>query len=312
MMIRSFLLFLIFTAPGFAQTWEVTRTEKITRSEDGLCFYPQFSAEGSKIVCTTAKYKGLYAIDLKTRQKETLTESTGAGYKPVFSLDGEKVYFRKDSYPNRKKQSSLIELDLKTKEEVILRTGQDKISQLNLFDDHVLVYKSQIGLKRIELNTEIAKSSVRAQQPVLYTEDRSMILDQNGTKKVLTPLGEGYYIWASVSADQQMILFTLAGRGSYISDFEGKILYELGNAHAPQWSPDGQWIVYMDDRDDGHAYTGSEIFITSLNGKKRFQVTENGLIAMYPAWSPDGRMITFHSYEGEIYLLQLSYAPDGD
>ena len=84
------------------------------------------------------------------------------------------------------------------------------------------------------------------------------------------------YLWASLSPDQSKILFTKAGEGTYTSDLQGNILVEFGNANAPRWSPDGNWIVYMNDKDNGYYYTASEIFVVSADGSKKYQILESG------------------------------------
>ena len=38
----------------------------------------------------------------------------------------------------------------------------------------------------------------------------------------------------------------------------------------PNWSPDGKWIVYMNDTDDGHVVVGSEIKATNIEAQKTF------------------------------------------
>ena len=203
-------------------------------------------------------------------------------------------------------------LDLETRTERLLDTGKGQVMNPQMAGEHLLVFQNKPDLQAVDLNSGTVKKSVRTEKTIVYTGDRSLSLYRKNDIKKLSPLGEGHYIWASVSPDQQKILFTLAGRGPYICDPDGNILYDLGYAHAPKWSPDGQWILYMVDKDDGHQYTSSEIYVTSLDGRKRFRLTEESLIALYPNWSPEGMRITFHSEKGEIFLVQLSYEREGE
>ncbi|MBL7067648.1 MAG: PD40 domain-containing protein, partial [Candidatus Marinimicrobia bacterium] len=102
-------------------------------------------------------------------------------------------------------------------------------------------------------------------------------------------------------------LFTLAGAGTFITDLEGKIQAQLGIANAPKWSPDGKWIVYMVDEDDGHVITASDIWAVSADGKTRIQLTKTSEIhEMYPAWSPLMDKIVFDTNSGKIIIMNIS------
>ena len=65
----------------------------------------------------------------------------------------------------------------------------------------------------------------------------------------------------------------------------------------------------MVDRDDGYTFTASNLFISSIDGKNRFQLTSADRIDLYPEWSPDGNEIVFATNEGQIYLLNLQITP---
>ncbi|MCK4295874.1 MAG: PD40 domain-containing protein, partial [Candidatus Marinimicrobia bacterium] len=122
-------------------------------------------------------------------------------------------------------------------------------------------------------------------------------------------LGEGQYIWLSISPDKSKLLFTLAGRGTFITDLNGNALIELGYANAPMWSPDGNWVVYMVDEDDGYRITASDIYAVSSDGKEKVQLTNTqNTIEMHPNWSPSMDKIVFDTIEGNIMLIEVKIA----
>jgi Tol biopolymer transport system component len=142
--------------------------------------------------------------------------------------------------------------------------------------------------------------------PVVYIEDQKIAIILDNQKKLLTPLGEGNYIWPSLSPDKTRLLFTFAGRGTFVADLAGNVLAELGIARAPEWSPDGNWVVCMVDVDDGHVITASDIWVVSADGKRRIQLTETeDLIEMHPAWSPSMDKIAFDTVDGRIGYLTI-------
>ncbi len=72
-------------------------------------------------------------------------------------------------------------------------------------------------------------------------------------------------------------------------------------AHASQWSPDGEYLVYMKDMDDGEQFTASEIWVSTADGSQQWMITDtHDKIEMYPQWSPDGNSIVYHSLRGEL------------
>jgi Tol biopolymer transport system component len=98
----------------------------------------------------------------------------------------------------------------------------------------------------------------------------------------------------------------------------------------PQWSPDGQKIIFSSDRDgDG------EIFVVNADGSNLVKLTDNSNYDGRPRWSPDGTLISFETdREGtdwDIYIMNAdgshprpvmsstdsnewlqSWSPDGD
>jgi len=308
---RLVLIFLMLLSSGIAQSWKVVKVDKITRSENGLYFYPQFSPDGNKLYYTTSKSKGLFSYDLKTQVQEILTKTEGAGYQPIITENGKKIYFKENSYINRKRHSMLVELDIEAKSENRINTGESKVTNPTLVNNSTLVFQAHPQLQALDLVSHQINNYIAPEKTIVFTENLDLYVHRNNITHKLQPLGEGHYIWASISPNQKYILFAVAGRGTYISDLDGTILHDLGYAHAPKWSPDGQWIVYMVDHDDGYQYTSSNIFISNLDGSQRFQITPADQIAMYPNWSPEGSRVTFHTDKGEIYLLSLLHERSG-
>lgn len=299
---------LLFTAISYSQNISVINVKQITDKSEGAFYYPQLSPDDSKIFFTSESYKGLWYYDLPGNEIINLNNLQGAGFQPVISEDGNKVLFRVDDYSEGIKKSSMVLQDVKSKSfttiEERTRGLSAPISKIN----NKVVYTKADEVNAVQITSAVKLNKNEITDVFAYIENSNIVLSVNGTKKILAPLGNGNYIWSSVSPDQTKLLFTLAGRGTFVSDLNGNILFEIGYANAPVWSPDGKWILYMVDKDDGRVFISSDVFVSSVDGSRKHQLTnEPGRINMYPSWSSKGDKVVFNTAEGEIILLELKF-----
>jgi Tol biopolymer transport system component len=251
---------------------------------------------------------GLYYYDLQQQKIVILTDDEGAGYQPQFSEDGTSIIYRTHVYKRYRKYSSLIKLDLESNEKTVLVSEKRNLSTPVVSPQGNLLYtlKNKLNMTGVLGNT-VESNAVEISFPVVFIEKRKIAIYRNGQKELLEPLGPGIYVWPSISPDGTKLLFTKAGEGSFISDFDGNILVELGYANAPQWSPDGEWIVFMVDQDDGYVYTASEIYMVDSNGNNRMALTDSEkIIEMYPSWGNTPDKIVYSTNSGRIFLMELA------
>ena len=296
---KLILLFLVAFNFLAAQNVIVEKTERIT-DENSEFYYPQFSPDGIKLLLTSANYSGLWLFDLNSNEMEKLNGYNGAGFNAQFTNDGSAVVFRADEFEGMKKYSKLLKQNLQTKEETILKKKSRNISTVNVVNNSALFLDDK-QLRQVEVKENAGKLSTKA---AVFIEDQKIALVDNGVKKILAPLGDGNYIWASVSPDNSKLLFNFAGRGTFVSDLNGNILNEIGYANAPQWSDDGKFIVYMKDYDNGQIVTASDIYAYSLESGEEFQLTDSeDSIEMYPVWK--NNRVAFNTVDGQIYIMNL-------
>jgi hypothetical protein len=133
------------------------------------------------------------------------------------------------------------------------------------------------------------------------------MLYKNQTRFEMNPLNEPdiRYIWVSLSPNNKMILFTAAGKGTYVSDLNGKIIAKLGYLNAPVWYDDN-FVVGMEDTDDGHVVTASKIMIKAINGKIKTQLSLPQHIAMHPTASAQSGKVVFHTLDGTLQIVELT------
>lgn len=299
------ILFIPFT---FSQNVSVSKITELTNVNSGEFYYPKFSQDNNKVFFTSSNYKGLFYLNLSDNSITKVTDDNGAGYEFVIDPNNNSVYYRSDKYLNGRKYSSIKACDLQTLNVKTIESDKRDVSTPKLLDKGNVFYTVQNNLRSFNNKTLKHKTvSLLGVKAFVQIENTKIVLYSGGKKKILAPLGNGNYIWPSLSPDNTKILFTFAGKGTFITDLNGKIIVKLGYANYPRWSPDGKWIAYMVDKDDGMNVIYSDIFVSSADGKNKSQLTDsNDINEMYPEWSSSGNEIVLNTYDGKILLINLT------
>lgn len=143
-----------------------------------------------------------------------------------------------------------------------------------------------------------------AEEPQIW----SLARDSN----LMTQLREGKF--PQVSPDGTQILFVRQDKLSkkdqlWIMSIDGggetqlsqNTDYEIVDA---RWSPDGKWIVYASNEGlDSKKLRNFDIWLMSVNGSKRTQLTTNGSQDDSPCWDHDGKTIYFRSNRGGAWNI---------
>ena len=146
----------------------------------------------------------------------------------------------------------------------------------------------------------------KATAPLVWSNGQHLNMDKDGKTELLDPVENANgYIWASLSPDGKMILFNAVGIGTFVSDLKGNLIASLGYLNAPAWY-DNEFVVGMQDKDDGYNITESKVIIKNLAGTITKQLSEPGQIAMYPTASSVAGKVAYNTTEGDIYVLELS------
>ena len=90
------------------------------------------------------------------------------------------------------------------------------------------------------------------------------------------------YIWAELSPNGKMLLFSTSDQGVFIVNLKGKILYKLGKiARATNWW-NNRYIVGMIDEDDGDNFTKSDLVMIDIKTGRQMPIETAEEIALYP------------------------------
>lgn len=290
-------LMLLLSIPIFAQNVQVISIEKLNGELTARFFYPKFIDE-TRIAVTTPNYKGLWLID-ENKNIAQLNDFDAAGYEFKYLQDENSVICRKDKFVDGMRFTDLVKQNIDNGEVKVLHQN---LRDVKLIDDARTKSVSLVSENQVQsINNSANTTSVFANAEGLH-------LFQNGSEKIIQPLGDGNYIWASLSPNGQKILFNFPSKGSFVCDLSGNILFELGYANYPTWSRDGNWIVYMKDYDNGVEITSSDIFIRKYLDKEEINLTNtNDVIELYPSYSKYADEILFNSAEGDVYKISLKF-----
>ncbi|MEZ4769766.1 MAG: hypothetical protein R2844_15210 [Caldilineales bacterium] len=152
------------------------------------------------------------------------------------------------------------------------------------------------------------------------TNAQLYLMDADGSnQRPLMPFTPADYLGARWSPDGQWILFhsnldvdgvpwfnvyKVRPDGSDLTDLTNSV----DNSFRPDWSPDGERIVFMSERDGNR-----ELYVMNADGSNPVRLTDNVGDDNQPRWSPDGSTILFESNrDGANTVLYLMDAPPAD
>ena len=290
------ILLVCIANASFAQV-EVIKNEYLTKNK-GSYNHPVLSPDNSYVAFTKKGYKGLYYMDIQDGTITTISTENGAGYNPAFSAKSDKLYYITHQYKGLKKYSDINVYDISEDKNKVLLKGKQNLSPPAIMAGN-LIYRtrSKINQQKIRKNTNTNE--------IKYVEafDKKILIYTNDKKHQIQPKGEGHYIWPALSPDQERMVFTKTGDGTYVCNTKGKIIADLGKLNAPTWL-NNDYIIGMIDEDDGKRIVKSDIYIMAANGsyKKNLTSTEEKK-EMYPECS--GNNVVYHTLAGDIYLMKL-------
>jgi len=303
---KILLILFITVASVLAQNVTVIEDIALTTSKEGAFYYPAVSPDGTSLLFSSESYKGLWSKNLSTGKIVKITDAHGAGYEPGFSPVSKEILFREDKFIKGKRFSSLLSYDIAAKKSVVLEEG---VRDLKICRDNSNAFKNYV--KETEVRTILKLGMLQktsAPERVVFIQDSKIVLSENNVTKVIQPLGEGNYIWPSLSPDKTKLLFTFVGKGTYVSNLEGTVLNKVGYANYPSWSPDGNWILFMKDIDNGVNIISSDVYIANLKTGKYFNLTlQRNNISLYPKWGATNSEIYYNTDNGQIRKIKLKY-----
>ena len=286
----------------------VSETITLPKPSMGDFSNPKFSTDNSKLFFTSAGFNGIWYYNLNDSSMEQFSSQNGTGYNFVFSEDGSKIYYQlpASTVSNGEEKYSLVEQDINTGKINVLHTSGDKFTQLKYLSGNKIFYIQKNKPQILDVkNKQLDKSADISSKIIFYETTRVKRYYKGKEKNIVT--SEENIIWMEENPVNDKILFYTIGKGAVIADSSGAV-ETLGDFRAAKWSPDGSFIVYMIDEDDGHRVTASDIYVYSIKTGKSFNITATkDVIEMNPVWSDDGNMIAYNTLDGFIKIAKIKY-----
>lgn len=236
-------------------------------------YHTQFVNGDKGLLYSKENFEGLWYYDLEAKSSVLITDQAGAGFQPKW-VDGNIVYQVKA----RMKYLESFDFDKKKRASV----EENK--------------KSLTPARYARENT--TKASASLTKDLLGIE----IISASGEKTIIQPQSDGNYISASLSPSGNRLLYEVAGLGGFVAGLSGNTILELGNVDAPKWITNNQ-IVYGESQDDGMQILGSKVFVFDLQSETKMQLKVDEESLFEPSVSQDGKQISAHSSEGDIFIF---------
>lgn len=292
---------LLFGASAFTQQVKVISNEAIALPKNEVGYHPILSPQGDYILLTSDGLKGLHKFDLATRKLHTVTKDNGAGFDAQISDDGNFVVFRSQMYKNRLRYTGLKAVNLSNGQATeVLQPSRD-LEGFTVKGGTVLaVEKGKLKAKRLS-GKKLSKAPA-----VTSTKEGQLYLTKNKrTKALALKGGQDGCLWSSVSPNGKQLLYYSIGKGqAFVSNLDGSNPVSLGVIRAPKWLGN-DWVVGMEDYDNGETLTASKIILASANGKVHTALTDDSVIAINPSGTTDASKILYNTHDGKVFLMTL-------
>lgn len=284
-----------------AQVVEVQSIHKVNLQKDLRVDIPRVSPDGTFAIVSNSSTLGLDRVDLASGAVTSVTDN-GSALHLAFSPDCSTIVYKKTvSHADKRRYYSVESLELGSGFTRTIAQPARRSTPFSVSSRGDLSYKYNGSFKTRRIKGDAVPVDpfavvgiYRGHLEVTYTNGETVYLD---------PQGKGSYLWPSLSPDGKKIVYYVSGRGCFVCNLDGSESKELGYIHAPRWI-DNKTLVGMQDYDDGSRLISSAIVAADLNGTVQ-TLTSPDIYGFNPSVSADGKTITFSTFEGDLYVINL-------
>jgi Tol biopolymer transport system component len=240
----------------------------------GTDWYPSFSPDGSRIAYSSQRdgQFNIYSMDLNGEDVQRLTRNHGEDYAPAYSPDGSRIVFTSTYGENGDQNIWVMNADGGDLIQLTTHPGGDIDPMWSPDGTRISFASNRNGLNDLYIMNADG-SNVRQ-----VTRGTGL-----GGRNDWSPDGRYLVFYAGPEHEKDLFLVETACAG-----LDGgcppdmlRRLTNGGNNKGPSFSPDGQWVTFTSDIDGDN-----EIFVVSIDGTARQQLTFNAGADWQPRWRP--------------------------
>jgi hypothetical protein len=253
---------------------------------DGFYTNPLFSPTGEHVLLTGEHLKGVYLLDLKTSKVVQVSDKPGSGYAYSWDNSGDSFYYKEKPEDGFFSHSKVISYNV--------RDNYSK--RLESLDHNYLPsYKG---------------NNKDGRQVVIYTNLKTLKIearDLASGKQWTVTNDEGQFYNALLSHDGQKVAVH-NGADIYIYTIDGKTPgKKIGPGIATAWTEDDRSLIgFLDESDDGHTVTNSDLYLFNVKDLKARKITNTEVISeMFPTIYKD-KVIFSDDNSGRIFIATLN------
>lgn len=263
-------------AAGVCSALQVSQPVRLIT--DGPAHNPTLSPDGKSLLYSSDNHKGLKLMTIATGQTVTLDESEGAGYAPVFNIDGSKVIYQTAKHIDGMLNRNIRSYDISkgTSEELAPMSRKD------------------IDLAAVESARDYVKGGIT-----------NITVSVNGQTKAIDPVAHAHsYLWASLSPDGSRILFNEPFQGVFVCNTDGSGLVRVApRGDFPAWAGDNL-ITFTESHDDGYVILDSTLKIHDLTTGITLDLTPADVKVGESSSAPDGTIV-YSTLGGDVFLVNV-------
>ncbi len=249
---------------------------------DGGYTNPVFSPTGEYVLLTGEHMKGVYLLDMQHLKVSQITDAPGSGYAYTWDESGDSFYYKQKPEKGFFSESKVINYNVR-----------DNYSrQVNEIDHNYL--PSYKGKKTgIVVYTNLTTLKIEAKD--LATSRHWEI-----TKD------EGQFYNALLSNDGKKVAVH-NGADIYVYSIDGSVpAKKVGTGIATAWSADDSYLIgFLDESEDGHTVTNSEIYLFNTETGKTRKLSDTEVFSeMFPTIHKD-KVIFSDDKTGRLFIATL-------
>jgi Tol biopolymer transport system component len=273
---------------------------------------PVPSPDGQTIALTTAQFTGIWIVDRNGGNLRQISTDQNVGFGMKWTADASAIVGRTSQVENRRRSFAVMEYSL---------DGQS--TQLSDFMAHMPTTPVVAGA-----SSDVIVATQQAQEVIAQRRARQISSD-SATRATAHANGQSIWLWdqagnqvasfnpfpsedtqylnAVASPDGSKIAFEVYGGNLFVLDVSGGGLTDHGQGYRPSWSPDGQYITFMRNTDDGYRFLSGEIVAARADGSETV-VLHAGTqeIPTNPMWDTVSNRVYFNYVEsGSILYIDV-------